>query len=114
MTTKPTRNAAHREPISETEALRVDLEQTRQHLANTVQQLSQQLNVPHRLKETAGQAGHRAAEVAGQAGDRMKDVPAKVKQMPAMSRQHPKATAVVGGAVAVGVGAAAWMVKRHR
>ena len=107
MTTNSTKNAAHSEPMSETEALRVDLEQTRQHLADTVQQLSQQLNVPHRLKESAAQAGHRAAEVAGQAGDRMKDVPA-------LGRRHPKAAAAVGGAVAMGVGAAAWMAKRNK
>ena len=95
MSTKTT-NANHREPMSETEALRVDLEQTRQHLADTVQELTRQLNVPARLKESAGQAGRR------------------VKEVPTMSRQHPKATAAVGGAVVLGVGAAAWMARRHK
>jgi hypothetical protein len=53
---------------SETEALRADLDKTRQHLADTVQELSRQLNVPRRIKESAAQAGHRAAEAAGTAG----------------------------------------------
>jgi hypothetical protein len=89
-------NANHREPMSETDALRIDVEQTRQHLADTVQELTRQLNVPARLKESAGQAGRR------------------MKEVPTMSRQHPKATAAVGGAVALGVGAAAWMARRHK
>jgi hypothetical protein len=89
-------NANHREPTSETDALRIDVEQTRQHLADTVQELTRQLNVPARLKESAGQAGRR------------------MKEVPTMSRQHPKATAAVGGAVVLGVGAAAWMARRHK
>ncbi|GAB2646276.1 DUF3618 domain-containing protein [Kribbella swartbergensis] len=98
-----TKQAAHREPLSETEALRLDLEQTRQHLAGTVQELTRQLNVPRRVKESAGQAGRR-----------MKEMPAKVRQVPAVSRRHPKAAAAVGGAVALGVGAVAWMAGRQR
>jgi hypothetical protein len=82
--------------MTETEALRADLELTRRHLADTVQELSRQLNVPRRLKESATSAGHRAM------------------QLPATAREHPKATAAVGGAVALGVGAAAWMVKRGK
>jgi hypothetical protein len=93
-TTKTSAN--HREPMSETEALRIDLEQTRQHLADTVQELTRQLNVPARLKESAGQAGRR------------------MKEVPAMSKQHPKATAAVGGAAILGVGAAAWLARRHK
>jgi hypothetical protein len=100
MTTKTSKTATHREPMSETDALRVDLEQTRQHLADTVQQLTHQLNVPQRLKESAGQAGRR-----------MKEVPGQVKELPA----HPKAIAAVGGAMALGVGGAVtWMVRRHK
>jgi|1186.fasta_scaffold01023_4 uncharacterized protein (TIGR03382 family) len=68
-----TKNAAHREPMSESETLRVDLQQTRQHLADTVQELSQRLNVPHRVKETAGQAGQRVMATAGHAGTRVKE-----------------------------------------
>jgi urease accessory protein UreF len=98
-----TKHAAHREPLSETEALRLDLEQTRQRLAGTVQELTRQLNVPRRVKESAGRAGQR-----------MKDMPAKVKHVPAASRRHPKAAAAVGGAVALGVGAVAWMAGRQR
>jgi len=104
--------------MSETEALRIDLERTRQHLADTVQQLSHQLDVPQRIKDSAGQAAQRIKGTAGQAGhriqDRMKDIPGQVKDMPAASRRHPKTTAAVGGALALGVGAAAWMAKKHK
>lgn len=121
--------------MTETEALRADLELTRRHLADTVQELSRQLNVPRRIKESAGNAGHRAVQaagtasgravqVAGTAGERAKhlpamakdgarNLPARAKQMPATVREHPKATAAVGGAVALGVGAA-WMMGRGR
>ncbi|MEU4191289.1 DUF3618 domain-containing protein [Kribbella sp. NPDC026611] len=129
-----TKNANHREPLTESETLRVDLEQTRAHLADTVQQLSERLNVPHRVKETASQAGHRASEVAsqaghrasevasqaghratevaGQAGQKVKEVPAVLKDLPALSLRHPKVVAAVGGVLALGVGAAAWMSRR--
>ncbi|GAA0942621.1 hypothetical protein GCM10009554_35350 [Kribbella koreensis] len=104
--------------MTETEALRADLELTRRHLADTVQQLTRQLNVPRRIKESAASAGHRAVQAAGTAGERAKDsarnLPARAKEMPATARQHPKATAAVGGAVALGVGAAAWIVGRGR
>ncbi|NUR96012.1 MAG: DUF3618 domain-containing protein [Kribbellaceae bacterium] len=123
-----TKNGAHREPMSESETLRVDLEQTRQHLADTVQELSRRLNVPHRMKETAGHAGQTMKQTAGHAGQAvkqmpdamkqvpgaMKQVPGAVKELPAMGKRHPKATAAVGGAVALGVGAAAWMARRHK
>jgi hypothetical protein len=180
MSTKTTPNATHREPLSETEALRVDLEQTRQHLADTVQELSRQLDVRRRIKETAGDTGrrlkttagqvgsrvkenagdtgrrlkttagqvgsrvkenagdtgrrlkttagqigtrvkenagdtsHRLKTTAGQIGTRVKDVPDQVKDLPAASLRHPKSTAAVGGAVALGVGAAAWMARRSK
>ncbi|WBQ04804.1 DUF3618 domain-containing protein [Kribbella sp. CA-293567] len=104
--------------LTETEALRADLEMTRQHLADTVQELSRQLNVPRRLKESAASAGHRAVQAASTAGWRAKDsarnLPARAKQMPVAARQHPRAAAAVGGAVALGVGAAAWLVGRGR
>jgi urease accessory protein UreF len=93
--------------MTETEALRADLELTRRHLAGTVQELSRQLNVPRRIKESATSAGHRAVQAAGSAGER-------AKQMPATAREHPKAAAAVGGAVALGVGAAAWIVGRGK
>jgi hypothetical protein len=96
-----TKNGAHREPMSDTETLRVDLEETRQHLADTVQELSRRLNVPHRVKETAGQAGQK-----------MKEGPGTVKDLPGMSKRHPKATAAIGGAVAA-LGIGAWMARRH-
>ncbi|TCC58491.1 DUF3618 domain-containing protein [Kribbella pittospori] len=128
MTTNTSRNADHREPMPETEALRIDLEMTRQHLADTVQQLSRQLDVPRRIKDSAGQAGHRVKDSAGQAGQRikatagqagqrmqgrMKDVPGQVKGI-AASLRHPKTTAAVGGALALGVGAAAWMARKQK
>jgi urease accessory protein UreF len=91
--------------MTETEALRADLELTRQHLADTVQELARQLNVPRRIKESATSAGHRAVQAAGTAGER-------AKQMPTTAREHPKAAAAVGGAVALGVGAATWIVRR--
>src|SRR5206468_1849082 len=101
--------------------LRVDIEQTRQHLAETVQELSRRLDVQHRMKETAGHAGQAMKETAGHAGQAMKHMPATMKQMPAtmkdlpaIGKRHPKATAAVGGAVALGVGAAAWMARRHK
>jgi hypothetical protein len=104
--------------MTETEALRADLELTRQHLADTVQELTRQLNVPRRIKESATSAGHRAVQAAGTAGERAKDgarnLPTRAKQVPATAREHPKATAAVGGAVALGVGAAAWIVGRGR
>jgi len=93
--------------MTEAEALRADLELTRQHLADTVQELSRQLNVPRRIKESATSAGHRAVQAAGFAGER-------AKQMPATAREHPKAAAAVGSAVALGVGAAAWIVGRGK
>lgn len=138
-----TKNGTHREPLSESETLRVDIEQTRQHLAQTVQELSRRLDVQHRMKETAGHAGQAMKETAGHAGQAMKQtagqageamkhmpatmkqtaghaghamkqVPAAMKDLPAMGKRHPKATAAVGGAVALGVGAAAWMARRHK
>jgi len=60
-----TKNATHREPMSEAETLRVDLEQTRASLADTVQELSRRLNVPHRVKESAGNAGRSPPETPG-------------------------------------------------
>jgi hypothetical protein len=93
--------------MSETEALRADLELTRQHLAATVQELSRQLNVPRRIKESTANAGHRAAEAAAAAGQR-------ARQVPALTRQHPGKTAAVGGAVALSLGAAAWIARRSR
>ncbi len=97
--------------MSETEALRADLELTRQHLADTVQELSRQLNVPRRIKDSAANAGHRAVQAAG---DARQQVPGLVKRVPEIGRQHPRAAAAVGGAVALGVGAAAWMVGRGK
>jgi hypothetical protein len=92
--------------MSETEALRADLEMTRQHLAQTVQELSRQLNVPRRIKESASSAGHRAVQAAGNAGQR-------AKQVPELGRTHPRATAAaVSGAVALG--ATAWIVGRRK
>jgi hypothetical protein len=109
-----TKNAAHREPMTESETLREDLEHTRQHLADTVQELSRRLNVPHRMKETASSAGHRVAGAAGQTGHLMKQVPGAVKTLPEKGKQHPKVTAAVGGAVMLGAGAMAWMARRHK
>ncbi|QNE20419.1 DUF3618 domain-containing protein [Kribbella qitaiheensis] len=104
--------------LSETEALRADLQMTRQHLADTVQELSYQLNFPRRIKESAANAGHRAAEVAGTAGHRAAGVAGtagqRAKQVPALTRQHPRAVAAIGGAVALGVGAAAWIAGRGK
>jgi hypothetical protein len=125
--------------MSETEALRADLELTRRHLAETVQELSRQLNVPRRMKESAGNAGHRAVQAAGEVRERAVQVAGearqravqvaggagqravqvageagqRVKEVPAMSRRHPKATAAAG-ALAVGVGAAAWIAGRNK
>lgn len=139
---------------SETEALRADLELTRQHLADTVQELSRQLNVPRRIKDSATNAGHRAVQAAGHAATRAKEaaggagerakhlpenakaglpakakqvpelakqMPAKAKQLPEMAKQlpemgrkHPRATAAVGGAVVLGVGATAWIMGRGK
>ncbi|TDD47007.1 DUF3618 domain-containing protein [Kribbella antibiotica] len=101
----------HREDLTETEALRLELEQTRQHLSETVQALTHQLNVPKRLKESATEAGLRMKDSAGMAGLRVKDT---ATQVPAMTKQHPKATAAVGGAVLLGAGAAAWLATRHK
>ncbi|GAB3813288.1 DUF3618 domain-containing protein [Kribbella italica] len=140
--TKPRKTAAARpDDLSEVEALRADLEMTRQHLADTVQELSRQLNVPRRIKDSATSAGHRAVQAAGNASQRAKatagdmgerakataggmgerakhlpeqakNLPAKAKQAPELGRKHPKAAAAVGGAVALGVGA--WIVGRSR
>jgi hypothetical protein len=109
-----TKNASHREPMTDSETLREDLEHTRQHLADTVQELTRRLNVPHRMKETASSAGHRMSGAAGQTGQKMKQVPGAMKELPATSRRHPKATAAVGGAVVLGAGAMVWMARRHK
>ncbi|TDO68328.1 uncharacterized protein DUF3618 [Kribbella sp. VKM Ac-2571] len=109
-----TKNASHREPMTDSETVREDLEYTRQHLADTVQELTRRLNVPHRMKETASSAGHRMSGVAGQTGQKMKQVPGAMKELPATSKRHPKATAAIGGAIAVGAGAAVWMSRRHK
>jgi hypothetical protein len=93
----------------DTEALRADLDRTRHHLAHTVQELSRQLDVPHRLKETAGDAGHRARRMAGDAGQRARHLPGTAADL---SRRHPRAAA--GGAAALAMGAAAWVVGRSR
>lgn len=113
--------------MSETEALRADLELTRQHLADTVQELSRQLNVPRRIKDSATSAGHRAVQAAGTAAHRAKEtaggigqnarakqVPELAKRVPEMGRKHPRAAAAVGGAVVLGVGATAWIVGRGK
>ncbi|MEU8223610.1 DUF3618 domain-containing protein [Kribbella sp. NPDC048915] len=118
-------NAAHRDPRSESETLREDLEYTRQHLADTVQELTRRLNVPHRMKETAANAGHKVTGAAGYTGERMrgaagqtgqmmKQVPGAVKNLPATGKQHPKVTAAVGGAALLGAGAMAWMARRRK
>jgi hypothetical protein len=112
----------HREDISETEALRLELEQTRQHLADTVQELTRQLNVPRRLKEGAAERGQRLKVNAGQAGERIKlnagyaglRVKDTASQVPALTKQHPRTTAAVGGAVLLGATAAAWLVSRQK
>lgn len=52
------------------------------------------------MKENAGVAGQRMKEGAG--------------QLPATTKQHPKAAAAVGGAVLLGAGAVAWMATRNR
>ncbi|MFK4086902.1 DUF3618 domain-containing protein [Kribbella sp. NPDC020789] len=101
----------HREDLTETEALRLELEQTRRHLAETVQALSERVNVPHRLKRSAGEAGQRIKANAEYAGLRVKDTAGHV---PAMTKQHPKATAAVGGALVLGAGAAAWIANRSK
>ncbi|GAA1160769.1 hypothetical protein GCM10009630_68800 [Kribbella jejuensis] len=106
-----TKNGAHREPMSESETLRVDLEQTRQHLADTVQELSRRLNVPHRMKETAGHAGQTMKQTAGHAGQAVKETAGHagqavkqtaeqaVKQVPGAVKQVPGAVKQVPGAV---------------
>ncbi|MFB6722167.1 DUF3618 domain-containing protein [Kribbella sp. NPDC056345] len=112
----------HRDDISETEALRLELEQTRQHLADTVQELTHQLNVPRRLKESAAEAGSRVKANAGIAGERIRTnagyaglrVKDTATQVPALTKQHPKTTAAVGGAVLLGAGAAAWLATRSK
>ncbi|MET9271281.1 DUF3618 domain-containing protein [Kribbella sp. NPDC003557] len=109
-----TKNAAHREPMTESQTLREDLDHTRQHLADTVQEISRRLNVPNRMKETAASAGHRVSDAAGQTGQMMKQVPDAVKGLPATGKRHPKVTAAVGGAVVLGAGAMAWMARRHK
>jgi hypothetical protein len=100
--------------MSDTKMLRADLELTRQHLADTVQELSRQLNFPRRIKESATGAAGTAAERAKQVPAIAKQVPAMAKQVPAQARQHPRATAAIGGAAALGVGATAWAVLRHK
>jgi hypothetical protein len=97
--------------MSETETLRADLELTRQHLADTVQELSRQLNVPRRIKDSATNAGHRAVQAAGNA---KQEVPQLAKRVPELGRQHPRAAAAVGGAVMLGLGATAWIVGRGK
>lgn len=125
---------------SQTEALEADLERTRRHLAETVQELSRQLNVPRRVKESATGAGHRAVHAAGTAGARAKQMPAtavarakqmpstaverakhmpstavtRAKHMPATAREHPKAAAAMGGVMALGMGAAAWRMRHSK
>ena len=113
--------------------IRADLEQTRERLASTVEQLSRQLNVPHRIKTSAASAGDRARHaasgatvrarhVASDATVRARDVAsvASVRARDVAStatdqiRRNPKAAAI-GGAVAVGVGAGAtWLARRGR
>jgi urease accessory protein UreF len=93
--------------MTETEALREHVQLTRRHLAATVHELRRQLNVPRRIKESATGAGHRAVRAAGEARE-------KAKQVPELGRRHPRATAAVGGAVALGVGAAAWIAGRRK
>jgi len=106
------------EQPSETEALREDLEQTRQRLAETVQELSRQLNVPRRIKDSADQARERVVEAVGHASLRVRETAseliARAKHLPDEAKSHPRATAAVGGAVALGVGAAAWLVGRRK
>jgi urease accessory protein UreF len=100
-TTRPTTH------FSDTEALREQMQLTRRHLADTVHALSRRLNVPRRIKESATGAGHRAVQAAG-------GVLEKAMQVPELSRRHPRETAAVGGAVALGVGAAAWIAGRRK
>jgi hypothetical protein len=102
-----TRTTPHStEGITETQALRDEVQSTRRHLADTVHELRRQLNVPRRIKESATGAGHHAVRAAGGARE-------KAKQLPELGRRHPRATAAVGGAVALGIGAA-WIAGRRK
>ncbi|HEY0471257.1 MAG TPA: DUF3618 domain-containing protein [Kribbella sp.] len=129
---------------SETELLRADLELTRQRLAETVQELSRQLNVPRRIKESASSAGHRAVQAAGEVGQRAKqtaggmgerakqlpehaknlpehakNLQARAKSIPAIAKEVPALSrkhpkAAAAVGGAVALGAAAWIVGRHQ
>lgn len=96
------------------EAVREDIERTRTHLAGTVQELTDRLTVPHRFKETAGQAGQKVSAVAGQAGEKLKEVPGAAKDLPVKARQNPKAAAMAGGVLALVVAAVTWLVRRGK
>ncbi|MFC0627495.1 DUF3618 domain-containing protein [Kribbella deserti] len=120
-------------PPATEEEIREDLEQTRERLATTVEQLGRQLNVPHRVKTSVAQAGDRAKHAAIDAGGRAKhvaiDAGGRAKHVASGAgvkartvamdtkervRQNPK-VAAVGGAVVVGVGAGAtWLARRGR
>lgn len=81
--------------------------QSTEGITDTVHELRRQLNVPRRIKESAPGAGHRAVQAAGGARE-------KAKQVPELGRRHPRATAAVRGAIALGVGAAALIAGRRK
>lgn len=88
----PARDAAGNGP-TDPDAIRADIEETREQLGRTVDELSQRLDVPTRAKETAARAKDTAVETY---------------------RESPPAFAGAGAAVAALVGLVLWRRRRDR
>lgn len=97
-----------------TDDLQADIERTREQLGNTVDALTQKLDVKSRAKEGVGEAKDSAAEAVGNARHKISDATSAVAGSDAVQgvRERPVVPAVVAGVVLVAV--VAFVVWRKR
>ena len=106
MTTQP------ESPPNETEALREEVTQTREDLAETAQALSDKLNVKKQAKESANQVRDRARVLPGQTiGVVRREAPRAVNKANEMARNYR--SAVIGGSVLIAA-VLIWAIARRR
>ena len=84
------------------DALRAEIQVTREELGETAEALAAKADVKGRAKEAAADAAQRAKETATHAKDVVRD---RFAEVPGKVRKHPVAPLLVGllGAVAIGV-----------
>jgi len=86
-----------------TPEIELQIEQTRERLGETVEELAARADMKARARARASEMKARAAQVSGRVKDRTVDVSRRVRQHPAMQRRWPLAVAagivVAGSAV---------------